>query len=236
MKHQKLEREVLQNADITLTVSKKWKKDLDRLGAKRTELITNGYDKTDFKVRSKKDDRFIIGHYGLLNHLRNPKNLWRSLNELCMQDKNFASRLEIHLSGEIDRDVLNDIQAYSQLNNKVKELGYLSHTDVLHKYNETDILLLLLFNSKSGIGNYPGKIFEYLAVKKPILAFGPQGSDVENILVDTNSGVYFSYDDLDLSSRILDLYENKQQYKFSNIEQFSRERLTKELSDLLNSI
>ena len=236
MKHQKLEREVLKNADITLTVSKKWKKDLDRLGAKRTELITNGYDKTDFKVRSKKDDRFIIGHYGLLNHLRNPKNLWRSLNELCMQDKNFASRLEIHLSGEIDRDVLNDIQAYSQLNNKVKELGYLSHTDVLHKYNETDILLLLLFNSKSGIGNYPGKIFEYLAVKKPILAFGPQGSDVENILVDTNSGVYFSYDDLDLSSRILDLYENKQQYKFSNIEQFSRERLTKELSDLLNSI
>ena len=58
-KHQKLEKEVLQNADVTLTVSETWVKDLKRLGATRVELITNGYDVNDFDPYPKTNDKFI---------------------------------------------------------------------------------------------------------------------------------------------------------------------------------
>ena len=235
-KHKDLEREVLQTADVTLTVSETWVKDLKRLGGDRVELITNGYDADDFELKPKINDKFIIGHYGLLNHLRNPKNLWKSLNSLCDENTEFNNKLEIHLSGNIDGEVLAEIESYSCLKAKVKQLGYLSHAQVLEQYNQADVLLLLLFNSKSGIGNYPGKIFEYFAAQKPILAFGPISSDAERLIKNTNTGKYFSYDDTNLKTDILDLFNNPNNFDFENMENFSREKLTYDLANLLNNL
>jgi len=235
-KHKDLEREILQTADVTLTVSETWVKDLKRLGGNRVELITNGYDADDFELKPKTNDKFIIGHYGLLNHLRNPKNLWKVLDNLCNENPEFNAKLEIHLSGNIDGEVMTEIETYPQLRDKIKDLGYLSHAQVLQQYNEADVLLLLLFNSKSGIGNYPGKIFEYFAAKKTILAFGPEDSDAEKLIEKTKTGMYFSYDKINLKDDILDLFKNENQFNFENTESFSREKITKILSDLLNSI
>ena len=235
-KHKNLEKKVLQTADVTLTVSETWVKDFKRLGGNRVELITNGYDADDFELKPKTNDKFIIGHYGLLNHLRNPKNLWKSLNSLCEENTEFNARLEIHLSGNIDGEVITEIESYSCLKGKVKLLGYLSHAQVLEQYNQVDVLLLLLFNSKSGIGNYPGKIFEYFAAKKTILAFGPISSDAERLIKNTNRGKYFSYDDANVKTDILDLFNNPNNFYFENMESFSREKLTYDLSNLLNTL
>jgi len=235
-KHKDLEREVLQTADVTLTVSETWVEDLERLGANNVKLITNGYDADDFELKPKTNDKFIIGHYGLLNHLRNPKNLWKSLANLCEENKAFNSKLEIHFSGNIDAEVIAEIESHTYLKDKVMQLGYLSHAEVLSEYNEASVLLLLLFNSKSGIGNYPGKIFEYFAAKKSILAFGPEDSDAEKLIEKTKTGMYFSYDETKLKDNILDLFKNENQFNFKNTEIFSREKITQDLSELLNNI
>jgi glycosyltransferase involved in cell wall biosynthesis len=235
-KHKDLEREVLETADITLTVSETWVEDFKRLGANRVELITNGYDADDFELKPKINDKFIIGHYGLLNHLRNPKNLWKSLDELCTENFDFDNKLKIHLSGNIDGEVLAEIEAYPQLKAKVKQLGYLSHAQVLEQYNEADLLLLLLFNSKSGVGNYPGKIFEYFASQKPILAFGPEGSDTQKLIEKTNTGKCFSYDEKNLKNNILTLFKKEENFDLENMESFSREKLTYDLANLLNTL
>ena len=235
-KHKDLEKEVLQTADLILTVSETWLKNLENLGANKVKLITNGYDADDFELKPKMNDEFIIGHYGLLNHLRNPKNLWKSLANLCEENKTFNSKLEIHLSGNIDVEVIAEIESFSFLKGKVKHLGYLSHAQVLEQYNQADVLLLLLFNSKSGVGNYPGKIFEYFAAKKPILAFGPISSDSERLIEKTNTGKYFSYEEKNLKIDILDLFNNPNNFELENMESFSRERLTYDLANLLNDL
>ena len=235
-KYQKMEREVLQTADMTLTVSETWAEDLKRLGANKVALVTNGYDADDFKLKPKINEKFIIGHYGLLNHLRNPRYLWSSLNSLCEDDDVFESKLEIHLSGNIDKEVITEIELYPCLRNKLKQLGYLSHSQVLQQYNETDILLLLLFNSQSGIGNYPGKIFEYFAAKKPVLAFGPHNSDTQNLIKETNAGLYFSYNEKDIKDEVLKLYKQKETLEIKDLNRFSREKLTEKLSDVLNKL
>ncbi len=235
-KHKDLEQEVLKTADVTLTVSESWAEDLKRLGAKKVKLITNGYDADDFDLKAKTNDKFIIGHYGLLNHLRNPKNLWKALNSLCVEHTDFNIKLEIHLSGNIDGEVIAEIESYPSLKGKIKHLGYLSHAEVLEQYNEASVLLLLLFNSKSGVGNYPGKIFEYFAAQKPILTFGPKRSDTQKLIEKTNTGKYFFYDETNLKNYILTLFNNEKNFNFENMECFSREKLTRDLSDLLNKM
>jgi glycosyltransferase involved in cell wall biosynthesis len=235
-KHKDLEKEVLQTADIALTVSETWVEDLKRLGGGRVELITNGYDAADFELKPKTNDKFIIGHYGLLNHLRNPKNFWKALADLCEENTDFNDKLEIHLSGTIDGEVLAEIEAYPQLKEKVKQLGYISHAQVLQQYNEADVLLLLLFNSKSGVGNYPGKIFEYFAAQKPILVFGPEGSDTQCLISDSQTGSYFSYEEQNIKNEILNLFNVRSKLVSSDISRFSRENLAGELSDLLNKL
>lgn len=235
-KHKQLEKKVLEAADVTLTVSESWVKDLTRLGAKKVELITNGYDVDDFELKLKTNDKFIIGHYGLLNHLRNPKKLWKALADLCNENKAFEAKLEIHLSGNVDNEVIEEILLYPELNGKVKQLGYLSHSQVLEQYNEASVLLLLLFNSESGKGNYPGKVFEYFAAQKPILAFGPKNSDTERLIDESNSGLYYSYETADFKENILSLFNKKEKFSFDGKEKFSRENLTQELSNLLNSL
>ena len=99
------------------------------------------------------------------------------------------------------------------------------------------MLLLLLFNSKSGIGNYPGKIFEYLAARKPILAFGPNNSDTERLLLTTNNSTYFSYENKDIRHSILRFFTNSvTKSRDFKIEDYSRERLTKNLANLLDKL
>ncbi len=235
-KHQKLEKEVLKAADITLTVSESWVEDLKQLGGQEVQFITNGFDEADFELKPKTNSKFIIGHYGLLNHLRNPKNLWKALDTLCREDPEFNTKLEIHLSGNIDKEVLHEVESYPMLKGKVRQLGYLSHAEVLTEYNEADVLLLLLFNSKSGVGNYPGKIFEYFAAQKPILAFGPIESDTERLISNTNAGLYFTYEESEIKNSIMELYQQKLQFKNTNVSQFSRLNLTADLSDLLNKL
>ena len=235
-KHKILERDVLKNADVALTVSETWVNDLQRLGASNVKLITNGYDSCDFNYKLKKTNKFIIGHYGLINHLRNPVNLWRVLDRLCGQNKSFGANLEIHLAGYIDSDILAQIQSFDSLKDKFKYLGYLTHDEVLAEYQNASILLLLLFDSQSGVGNYPGKLFEYFAAKKPILALGPHNSDVAQLIKRTNSGIYFQYDDTSIQDGILSLYNANFRFEYKGLDKFSRENLTKDLVDLLNQI
>ena len=236
-KHIQLEKQVLDNSDLVLTVSEKWAADFKNLGSSNVKIITNGYDKEDFiDFKISKSEKFVIGHYGILNHLRNPIELWKSLNELCKSNPQFNNRLEIHLSGNIDPKVIDSINSYEYLGDKLHLLGFLNHKDVIKAYSKTSLLLLLLFNSESGKGNYPGKLFEYLATKLPILAFGPENSDVKNFLKNSY-GSYFNYDDKEnIKDQILAIFNNKSKYKHIEDDRFTREKLTLDLVDILDKL
>ncbi len=236
-KYRKMEKEVLNASDIALTTSKVWASDLKRLGAGRAECITNGYDESDFQLEVEPYSDFVLSHFGLLNHLRNPINLWSSLEELIIENKEFAEKFKLHLGGTIDADVLKEIYTYPALKARTKIFPYLSHQEVIKEYLRSSILLLLLFNSDSGRGNIPGKLFEYLASKKPILAFGPKRGDSADI-VEMNEGVYLDYLDSNtsqLKSFILKQFSERRQLSSSDAE-YSRKNLTRKLSGLLDQL
>jgi hypothetical protein len=74
---------------------------------------------------------------------------------------------------------------------------------------------------------------------RPIVAIGPVGSDVNDILKTTNTGNYFSYKDYDaIKNTIISLFEsfNKGDLKSNGIGllKYSRKALTSKLAELIN--
>ena len=78
-----------------------------------------------------------------------------------------------------------------------------------------------------------------MASNRPIIALGPEDSDVEQIIKETNTGSYFNYSEYDrLKSVILEHYKafqnnNLQSYPIG-LEKYSRKSLTKQLAMLIN--
>lgn len=237
-KYLSIEQSILKSADVVTTTSEVWRNDFEALGAKKAVCITNGYDESDFTFEVEPYSDFVISHFGLLNHLRNPISLWKSISELCEENENFNKRVKIHLGGSIDPSNIDEIRSLPHLSSKLKVFDYLSHQEVIKEYMKSSVLLLLLFNSKSGVGNIPGKLFEYLASQKDIIAFGPGDGDSKRIINETRAGAFFDYNTGvgEIKQYLLKLVTNNNTNSKIDTSQFTRQKLTKQYSNILNNI
>jgi glycosyltransferase involved in cell wall biosynthesis len=100
---------------------------------------------------------------------------------------------------------------------------------------------LPLNNSPNAKGIVTGKIFEYLAARRPIIAIGPIDGDAAAILNETNSGRIFDFNDsVNLKEYIIELYEKYRtgdlKVNSVKIEKFSRKNLTSELVKVINNL
>jgi hypothetical protein len=90
-------------------------------------------------------------------------------------------------------------------------------------------------NSEETRGILPGKLFEYLAAKRPVLAIGPEGWEAGDIIRVTGAGVVFGYDSgeeiLHLLRDWFERYEKGSlQVDPAGIEKYSRRELTRKLA------
>tara|TARA_A100001015_G_scaffold258688_1_gene302104 strand:- start:1756 stop:3045 length:1290 start_codon:yes stop_codon:yes gene_type:complete len=238
-KHRNLEQKVFENADITLATSYADAENFKKKGANAV-CITNGFDVENQEPRNENREpstQFTLSYIGVLEQLRNPEVLWKVLNDLMKENEDFSKNFQLKFVGRIDDRILDKITS-SELNNSVKNLGYLPHSEANLEMQNSDLLLITNFPKEKSKGIIPGKIFEYLATKKQIISFGPKESDVKRILEETHAGKHFSYDDSEsLKAFILEKFNDWKSGNLSsnteNIEQFSRKNLTKKLAEIL---
>jgi len=70
-------------------------------------------------------------------------------------------------------------------------------------------LVVCSVNMKGCNNIVPGKFFHYLSSGKKILGISNQGSDLENIIIETQSGKSFDYDNYhDLKNYIYESFKN----------------------------
>ena len=235
-KHKNLEREVLKGADQIVVTSATTKKEFETLTSKPIEVITNGYD-VGPAVEYSLDRNFTISHIGSLLTGRNPINLWKTLSRLASEDPVFRADLQLEFMGVVSKDVMDSMYK-NELGPYIKMRGYGTHTDAQRRQRQSQVLLLVEIDSQETKGIIPGKLFEYMAAKRPILAIGPKDWEVGQLIEETNSGVVFDYQDKDvLRNQILKWYaefkKNRLVCPSKNIEQYSRQNLTAHLAQLL---
>jgi len=239
--HHQLERKIIKTTDCLLVVSKGMKEEFEVLQPKRLEIISNGYDDADLQSgENVLDEKFSISHIGLLTPKQNPMVLWKVLSEICNENFEFNSDLEIKLVGNVDFSVLESINQFG-LQKQLTKIAYLPHNEAIAEQQTSQILLLLLMNEPGNKCILTGKLFEYLAAKRPVLAFGPTDGDAAAVLRDANAGVMIDFDDeMTTKNLILNYYslfkDNKLYLNSKSVERFTRRSLTADLSSLLNSL
>lgn len=239
--HHKMEKNVIQNADSVVVVSRGMKEEYELLHPKNIKVISNGYDNEDVpEAKTETENKFSIAHIGTLNAARNPSALWKALSELCSENQSFKSDLQIQLIGKVDFSVLEDIGCKS-LNDNLLKIDYMPHQEAVAKQKAASVLLLLINRSANAKGILTGKFYEYLAAKRPVLGIGPSDGDAAQVLSETGAGRMIDFDDeAGLKSVISDFYKlfktNELQVNTTAIERFSRRSLTGEMAELLDTL
>ncbi|WP_134355206.1 glycosyltransferase family 4 protein [Flavobacterium psychrophilum] len=236
-KHKNLERKVLNTADTIIVTSKTTKTEFQAITTKPIEVITNGYDVENISKQTL-DEKFTLAHIGSFLSDRNPIILWESLSELVAENEKFATLFQLKLIGKVSQEILDTIDGFN-LNSYVNNLCYVSHKEAIEHQKKSQILLLIEIDSLETKSIIPGKLFEYMVSERPIIAIGPKGSDFAEIITETNTGVFFIYNEKEkLKKQILSYFELYLTQKLTvsavGLQQYSRKKLTEKLSKLIS--
>lgn len=239
LKHERLEQKVLQRADSVVVTSPSTQADFQKITEKPVVLITNGFDQSKAKT-SNLDEAFSLVHVGSFLSNRNPVFLWKVLSELTAENVQFKQDLEIKLVGLVSKEVKQSLETFGLLAHATFP-GYVSHIEAELFQYQAQLLLLVEMNRPETKAILPGKLFEYLRSRRPILAIGPQGSDMESILKKTQAGHFYEYGNSQaVKDLLLQYYHQYQQTGIATvsgeIEAYSRKAVTQQMAELIKSL
>lgn len=250
--HKKMEQDVFRLAAKITIASPSWAKDLEKIGAGNVSVLYYGYDEEDFSGDAMSSagrleltplsKRFVINHAGLLGMDRFPDKFLEVLAELGSEIEDFNKDLLIYFPGEVDYTIKNYIRELGLENNTLYP-GHITKDLAVASMRLANLLLLPLNKAENVKGRLPGKLYEYLRSYTPVLALGPEDSDVNKILKETRTGRCLDYQNRDeikkYVSFVYDSYKKNiksEDFLEEEIKRFDVKNQTKKLAGFLNEV
>ena len=244
--HKKMEKKVLDDTSVVVAVSPLVQQEFQAMTSTRVELITNGFDECDFaaepchEAEGGSDNEFCVTHTGLFAADGNPTVLWEVLAEKCASDNAFRKALKIKLIGKTDDSILTALNE-AGLSECVKNIGYLPHSEAVEQQRNASLLILPLRKEPEYKAVLPGKLFEYLASRRPVLGIGQKDGAMAMILNETKTGVVLDWEDREaIACHIDSCWEKHLAGKLvtdgADISQFTRRSLTRRMAQLFDSL
>lgn len=188
----KLELRILSAADALVTVSSPLAEQLASLHrGKIIFVIPNGFDPDEVGSASLTKE-FTITYTGeLYEGRRDPALLFQVLRELIDKGVFDSHLVKVRFFSPVQYWLEQEVKQYG-LEQVVELCGIVPRDVVLQHQRASQILLLLNWNDPRERGVYTGKLFEYLAARRPILAIGGPGGVVKDLLTRTKAGMHVS--------------------------------------------
>ncbi len=241
---EKYERQVLEQADAIIVTSEDTKRLFlnkpANIHADKIHVIPNGYDEDDFIFESKPpEDIFLITYTGTITEQYNIDVFLKVIAN--MQSTHSEINYKLRFVGKVSEGVKQRISK-AGLEGITEYISYVPHQEAIKYMMESTVLLLSIAEVDSVYANVPGKLFEYLASNKPIVALGPVHSAMDQIIDECGAGRLFHYTAYDL---MLDhMTQMSKAWKINpnldlpyiNHARFSRGALTKELAKVVKKV
>jgi len=187
----RLELETLADAGVLTTSSEPRAKQLRRLHkGKKVTAITLGYHEKEYDTGDiHLTKKFTITYTGLIYPKRqNPEILLEALFNSIDNGEVDPDDCEIRMYGGYTTEH-PAAKAYHRL--PVRWYGKVSHAEAIKAQKESQLLWLLDWDDPDELGVHPGKLFEYLGARRPIIATGGvRGNVVDELLKETGAGYH----------------------------------------------
>lgn len=168
--------------------------------AGRIRVIRNGVDPSDFPTlwSLPKPGPFVLFYAGILYPSRNPKTVLQAVATAIRYHRIHTDDIRVVFAGVFDYPGSDENRRLVQdlgLDNVVVELGYLPRKRVLEQLQTADALLLIGDRALQANQYIPGKLYEYLYAKRPILALLQKG-EAADLISELRAGVVINPDDV----------------------------------------
>jgi glycosyltransferase involved in cell wall biosynthesis len=181
-----IERETVRSCETVVVVTKATQQELqsrypDEPDAKFA-LVPNGFEEsafTGFRSRPHNTGKLVIAYTGTVYNPSSPKTFLDALDQL---PREIGAEIECRFIGRIAEEF--DRTVFQNRNSSVRLTGFVPQQEAIFQMEECDVLLLPWRNAYT----IPGKLFEYLATGKPLLALTYPGWEIESIIHEANAG------------------------------------------------
>lgn len=189
---QMIESGLLEKADVLVTVSNTWADTLRRLtnGKKRVEVIRNGFDAGEFAgLARRRSSKWTITYVGnFYGAKQDPTVFFEALCRVIASGRVAKTDVQLKIVGEPDAYAQEAVNRLG-LASVTHFTGFVSHSEALAEQVDSSLLLLILHGDRSNAGHVPGKLYEYLGARRPVLALVPADFEVARIIGETGAGV-----------------------------------------------
>jgi len=239
----RLEVKTLATSDALLTVSQPWAEKLIALHkGKPVYTITHGFDPEEVNdPPAKLTAKFTITYTGSVYTKHDPSKLFAALRDLISTGTLNPDDIEVRFYGPETEWLGKEIEQYG-LSSIVKHYGLVPRSVALKKQRESQLLLRLKWEGTGERGAYSGKIFEYLAARRPILATGGTEDVVSELLDETGAGISALTVE-DIKATLKELYQEYKQngkvaYKGeeSKVNKYSCREMAKKFAEILDGM
>ncbi len=237
--NEQVARLVARNADAVTCVSEAIADEVRGLGARGpVRVIANGCDFDDFAgLAYEPAPRFRITHTGSFFGKRDPRPFLQAFHDAGLD----AVARFVGDFRSSDREWAEALD----LGDRLEIVDYLPRADSLRLQRDSEALLLLVPDAGGrGKGVLSGKVFEYIAAGRPILAVVPPDGAAADLVRETGSGVVVAPDDVDgiraalveLHARFADGGLPSVELATRDEERLSRRARVEEMAELLRAV
>ncbi|MDR2928182.1 MAG: glycosyltransferase [Cytophagaceae bacterium] len=246
-KYKSRRNKILRSASTVTTVSEWHRQELKKYNA-NAHLIYNGFDGDAFYFKPVVSRMFKITYVGRIESeaVKDPSLLFESVAFLA--NKNMITpdtfRVQFYLLNQSSKTIINKMIEKYRLEKYIDVFGDVENEKVPDILNESSILLLLANRTteqQSPKGIMGTKVYEYLAVEKPVLCVRNDESCLEETIKATCSGISASTVE-QVNTFITDQYTEWQKNGFTHqrtcraaIEKFSRRYQARQFAGLIES-
>ncbi len=239
--HKKMEYAANRAADKIIATNRKMKEKIINhykfLTFEDIYIISQGFDPADFKniqPENKVNNKMWLTYSGLFYEFITPKYLLKAFKQLSKERPDVTANIELHFLGYLRNENRKLIKKL-ELQESVKEYGYLNHDEALSKIMASDVLWMMVGYCRNVETHSAGKLYEYFGTRKPIIASLPDGA-LKSAATEYKAALITEPNDIQaIKETILNVYNMYLTHKFpvpdeEFVEKHRRDFLTEQLT------
>lgn len=193
---ERLERSVYAECDrlevAWLGIAKDFQRKYPDIDAAKSLHIENGFDEADIpSAQFTRNEKFTVCYAGSMYGKRSPERFLDAVRALVDKGKVDPKNIELKFIGRFGANIMPLFEDPT-LKSAIVVKPYMPHSESVLELLKSDALLLVVDDSSDSAEIVPGKVYEYIGTKRPIIALAPEGA-IATLIRETQSGTVANF-------------------------------------------